>query len=94
MAGAISTTSAALTAKRLELCTNVFPICVACAIEVDDHEIRIRGPNEALARGVAGPLPHPGAMVPSFVRKWRARRDSNSRPSAPEKPAPALKRRR
>jgi site-specific DNA recombinase len=48
-------------------------------VEVDDAEIRIIGRRTVLERlvmsGGAGP-----AAVPSFVRKWRARRDSNSRP--------------
>src|SRR4029077_54422 len=49
-------------------------------IEVDDSEIRIRGPVAALAGGASGKLPKPSDAVPSYVREWRTRRDSNSRP--------------
>lgn len=46
-------------------------------VEVDDAEIRIHGRRTVLERLVMaeGAVP---AGVPSFVRKWRARRDSNS----------------
>lgn len=46
-------------------------------IEVDDSEIRIHGRRNILERLVMGGGAAP-AGVPSFVRKWRARRDSNS----------------
>ena len=49
-------------------------------IEVDDLEVRIRGPKSALASAASGRLPRPSEAVPSFVREWRTRRDSNSRP--------------
>ena len=51
---------------------------------VSDDEVRLVGPNAALAAAAAGnnPLPTDGEMVPSFVRKWRPRRDSNPRPRA------------
>ena len=49
-------------------------------IEVDDTEIRIRGPKSALAKAASAPLSKPSDAVPSFVREWRTRRDSNSRP--------------
>lgn len=48
-------------------------------VEVDDHEIRIRGRKDVLERLVMGDGAIP-AGVPSFVRKWRAGEDSNSRP--------------
>jgi site-specific DNA recombinase len=49
-------------------------------VEVDDAEIRIIGRKSVLERLVMGGGAAP-AGVPSFVREWRARRDSNSRPS-------------
>jgi site-specific DNA recombinase len=49
-------------------------------VEVDDEEIRIIGRRTALERLVMGGGAAP-AGVPSFVRKWRARGDSNVRPS-------------
>ena len=49
-------------------------------VEVDDAEIRIRGPKSALAAAASGILPKPSDGVPSYVREWRTRRDSNSRP--------------
>jgi site-specific DNA recombinase len=45
-------------------------------IEVDDHQVRIVGRKDVLEAAVAangGPMPG----VRSFVRKWRARKDSN-----------------
>ena len=46
-------------------------------VEVDDTEIRIHGRRTVLERLVMGGGATP-AGVPSFVREWRARRDSNS----------------
>ncbi|GEC36451.1 recombinase family protein [Sinorhizobium meliloti] len=46
-------------------------------VEVDDAEIRIHGRRDVLERLVMGGGAAP-AGVPSFVRKWRTRRDSNS----------------
>jgi hypothetical protein len=49
-------------------------------VEVDDAEIRIWGRKGVLERLVAASGGGGGpAGVPSFVRKWRARRDSNLR---------------
>jgi hypothetical protein len=45
-------------------------------VEVDDSEIRIHGRRSVLERLVMGGGAAP-AGVPSFVRKWRARKDSN-----------------
>jgi site-specific DNA recombinase len=45
-------------------------------VEVDDTEIRIFGRRTVLERLVMGGGAAP-AGVPSFVRKWRARKDSN-----------------
>ncbi|MCO5155935.1 MAG: hypothetical protein M9945_04145 [Aquamicrobium sp.] len=45
-------------------------------VEVDDTEIRIHGRRSVLERLVMGEGIAP-AGVPSFVRKWRARKDSN-----------------
>ena len=47
-------------------------------VEVDDDEIRIWGRKGVLERLVAASGGGSPAGVPSFVRKWRARRDSNS----------------
>ncbi len=46
-------------------------------VEVDETEIRIHGRRNVLERLVMGEGAAP-AGVPSFVRKWRTRRDSNS----------------
>jgi site-specific DNA recombinase len=46
-------------------------------IEVDDHAIRIIGDKATLEQVIAGDQ-NAGPNVRSFVRKWRARRDSNS----------------
>ena len=45
-------------------------------VEVDDTEIRIHGRRTVLERLVMGGGASP-AGVPSFVRKWRTRQDSN-----------------
>ncbi|WP_208249064.1 recombinase family protein [Rhizobium sp. T1470] len=45
-------------------------------VEVDDEEIRIHGRRDVLERLVMNGVAAAG--VPSFVRKWRTRRDSNS----------------
>ncbi|MET4276840.1 hypothetical protein ABIB68_000837 [Bradyrhizobium sp. F1.2.2] len=45
-------------------------------VEVDDAEIRIIGRRTVLERLVMGGGAAP-AGVPSFVRKWRTRHDSN-----------------
>lgn len=45
-------------------------------VEVDDREIRIHGRKDTLERLVMQNAALPAA-VPSFVRKWRARKDSN-----------------
>ena len=45
-------------------------------VEVDDAEIRIHGRRTVLEQLVMGGGATP-AGVPSFVRKWRARQDSN-----------------
>ena len=46
-------------------------------IEVDDTEVRIMGLVSALAGGASGKLPKPSDTVPSYVREWRTRQDSN-----------------
>jgi hypothetical protein len=46
-------------------------------VEVDDDEIRIWGRKGVLERLVAASGGSSPAGVPSFVRKWRARGDSN-----------------
>src|SRR5271155_4674184 len=47
-------------------------------VEVDDDEIRIWGRKGVLERLPPAPGRGGAAGVPRFVRKWRARRDSNS----------------
>lgn len=49
-------------------------------IEVDDHVVRVIGDTATLEQVVAGKSV-PASGVRSLVRKWRAPRDSNSRPS-------------
>ncbi|MBR2120131.1 MAG: recombinase family protein [Afipia sp.] len=46
-------------------------------VEVDDHAIRIVGDRATLEQAMAGDQ-NANPNVRSFVRKWRARRDSNS----------------
>jgi site-specific DNA recombinase len=53
---------------------------VISQIEVDDRKVRIIGEKATLAAVIAGRQTGQG-QVRGFVRKWRARRDSNSRPS-------------
>jgi hypothetical protein len=46
-------------------------------IEVDDREIRIRGPKSALSRGAALGIGSAPEVVPRFAQEWRPPRDSN-----------------
>ena len=48
-------------------------------VEVDDHQIRITGRKDVLEQAVISGAGGP-PIVRTFVRKWRTRRDSNSRP--------------
>jgi site-specific DNA recombinase len=50
------------------------------AVEVDDQAIRIIGSKDILQAAIAGKQTENG-NVRGFVRKWRARNDSNVRPS-------------
>ena len=52
---------------------------VISQIEIDDDKVRIIGDKATLAAVIAGRQTQ-GTNVRGFVRKWRARRDSNSRP--------------
>jgi hypothetical protein len=52
---------------------------VISQIEADDDKVRIIGDKPILAAVIAG-RQNQTAQVRGFVRKWRARRDSNSRP--------------
>ena len=52
-------------------------------VEVGETEIRIIGPKPALATAATADQPNAATLVPSFVRQWRARRDSNSQPPDP-----------
>ncbi len=56
---------------------------LAQRVEVDTKEVRIMGSKGVLLRTLvaASSAKTAGFGVPSFVPKWRARRDSNSRPS-------------
>ena len=49
------------------------------AVEVDDRAIRIIGSRDVLQAAIAGKQTE-NENVRGFVRKWRTRRDSNSRP--------------
>ena len=49
-------------------------------VEVDDRAVRIVGSKDNLQAAVAGKQTENG-NVRGFVRKWRARNDSNVRPS-------------
>ena len=55
---------------------------VAQLVEVDAKEVRIMGSKSVLLRTLvaASSAKTAGFGVPSFVPKWRARRDSNPRP--------------
>ncbi len=53
---------------------------VLSRIEVGDQRIRIIGERAALADAITGRTVA-GGPARGFVLKWRARRDSNSRPS-------------
>jgi site-specific DNA recombinase len=57
---------------------------VVARVEVGPGRVRIIGEKASLAQVIAGQQASPQPRVSGFVRKWRARRDSNSRPSAPE----------
>jgi site-specific DNA recombinase len=50
---------------------------VIAQIEVGDDKVRIVGEKASLAAVIAGASTET-ALVGGFVRKWRARRDSNS----------------
>jgi site-specific DNA recombinase len=50
-------------------------------IEVDDNAIRVFGRKDVLAAAIIGRSGTSG-NVSGFVRKWRARQDSNLRPQA------------
>jgi site-specific DNA recombinase len=63
-----------------KLCTllrKAYIQAVVDRVEVDDHTIRIIDDKATLEQVVAGRT-STAAGVRSFVRKWRARRDSNS----------------
>ena len=49
-------------------------------VRIGPEQIRIKGPNDAICELIER-HDKMGAMVPNFAREWRARRDSNSRPS-------------
>ena len=75
-------------AMRQKLTTGEVPFrkaylgAIVDRVEVDDREIRIVGRKDVLEQAVlanGGPVPG----VRSFVRKWRAGKDSNPRPSDP-----------
>jgi site-specific DNA recombinase len=55
---------------------------LAQRVEVDAKEVRIMGSKSVLLRTLvaAASAKTAGFCVPSFVPKWRARRDSNPRP--------------
>lgn len=50
-------------------------------VEVGDKEIRVMGPQAALADGLLGSHPAAGTGVPSFAREWWAHQDSSLGPA-------------
>ncbi len=50
-------------------------------VEVDDREIRIKGPTAALAAGITGSGGSGAGGVPRFDREWWAHKDSNLGPA-------------
>ena len=48
---------------------------------------RISGPKSVLAHQLTADKPVPPSLVPSFVKEWWARQDSNLRPDRYERPA-------
>lgn len=71
---------------RCELCKFLRSYALLCnayirsiidAVEVDDKAVRIIGSKDVLQAVIAGKQTANG-NVRGFVRKWRARRDSNS----------------
>ena len=56
-------------------------------IEVSDHEIRISGPNAAIAAKTPKETKPGTDMMPSSVPKWWARQDSNLQPDRYERSA-------
>jgi site-specific DNA recombinase len=71
---------------RENITSGTIPLRKACIqtvvdrIDVDDHAVRIIGDKSTLEQAVAGRIVASGG-VRRCVPKWRARRDSNSRPS-------------
>ena len=47
-------------------------------VAISPDEIRISGPKEPIVSMLSEPEANVAAMVPTFAREWRARRDSNS----------------
>ncbi len=54
------------------------------SVEMMDGEIRISGSEKALMAAAQAGLPDAKGGVPTLVQEWRARRDSNPRPSPSE----------
>lgn len=50
-------------------------------VELDDSEVRIFGPKDRLVEGIENPPTGEKAPVPSFMREWRPREESNLRPA-------------
>ena len=61
-------------------------------VVVGKDAIRISGPKAVLAHQLTADKPLPPSLVPSFVREWRARKDSNLCP--PQLPGQTYKMRR
>ena len=90
-----SKSQSALTPERIEAFSNLmrekidsgdiqarkaYLRAVISEIRVDDHKVSIIGEKTALTALIAGQTA-PNGNVSGFVRKWRARNDSNVRPS-------------
>ncbi len=56
-------------------------------VVVGKAAIRISGPKAVLAHQLTADKPLPPSLVPSFVKDWWARQDSNLRPDRYERPA-------
>lgn len=55
-------------------------------VVVRDNEIRLRGPTAQLVKAAANGEVPPAAMVPSFVQKWRPRRETTPLAKRPDNP--------
>jgi hypothetical protein len=78
--------------KRMRTESGGYRRALAQRVEVDAKEVRIMGSKSVLLRTLvaASSAKTAGFGAPSFVPKWRARRDSNPRPPDSKLGAPNL----